>query len=257
MPESASLIASHRYKVREVELDEPLRWLALGWRDFTRAPVPGLVHGLALTLFGAVLLAVAREHFWFLAGAFSGFLLMGPLAVTGLYAVSRALERSEPATLATALRSWIPQDHRLVVFGVMLSAAGTVWVLTSASLITTLAAGHVKTPLDFIRMVVISEHSWLFELWLALGGAMAAPVYASSVVSIPLLLDRSIGVWGAVLTSWRCVLANPAPLALWGAMLMALAGVGLATGVGLVLVAPWLAHASWHAYRALIAPPED
>ena len=52
----------------------------------------------------------------------------------------------------------------------------------------------------------------------------------------------------------RCVLANPVPLALWGALLMALAGLGLVTGFGLVVVVPWLAHASWHAYRALVAP---
>jgi uncharacterized membrane protein len=156
--------------------------------------------------------------------------------------------------MATAMRSWIPRDHRLVLFGVLLSGAGTFWVLTSASLITGFADAAVRNPVDFIRHVVLSDRSWLFEAWLALGGAMAAPVYASSVVSIPLLLDRPIGVLGAVLTSWRCVLANPAPLALWGALLMALAGLGIATGFGLVVVVPWLAHASWHAYRALVGP---
>ena len=256
MPDSAALNESHRYAVREIGIGEPLHWLGLGWRDFVRAPGPGLLHGFALTMFGAVLMTVAHSHFWLLAGAFSGFLLMGPLAATGLYALSRALERGEPATMETAMRTWIPKDHRLVVFGVLLSAAGTGWVLTSAALITSLADGTVHNPMDFVRHVVLSERSWLFESWLALGGAMAAPVYASSVVSIPLLLDRPIGVLGAVLTSWRCVLANPAPLALWGALLMALAGLGLVSGFGLVVVVPWLAHASWHAYRALVAPPQ-
>lgn len=254
MPDSAALNESHRYTVREIGLAEPLQWLALGWRDFVRAPGPGILHGFALTMFGAALLAVAHSQFWLLAGAFSGFLLMGPLAATGLYAISRALERGEPPTMATAMRSWIPRDHRLVLFGVLLSGAGTFWVLTSASLITGLADAAVRNPVDFIRHVVLSQRSWLFEAWLALGGAMAAPVYASSVVSIPLLLDRPIGVLGAVLTSWRCVLANPGPLALWGALLMALAGLGIATGFGLVVVVPWLAHASWHAYRALVEP---
>jgi uncharacterized membrane protein len=254
MPDTAALNDPQRYAVREIGFAEPLQWLALGWRDFVRCPGPGLLHGFALTMFGAALMAVAHDRFWLLAGAFSGFLLMGPLAATGLYALSRALERGEPATMGTALRTWIPKDHRLVLFGVLLSAAGTGWVLTSAALITSLADGAVRNPMDFIRHVVLSERSWVFEAWLALGGAMAAPVYASSVVSIPLLLDRPIGVLGAVLTSWRCVLANPAPLALWGALLMALAGLGLFTGFGLVVAVPWLAHASWHAYRALVEP---
>lgn len=255
MPEPSALADSRTYGVRAIALAKPLHWLALGWRDFMRCPLPGLLHGLALTAFGAVLLALAWQRFWFLAGAFSGFLLMGPIAATGLYALSRALERGERATLGVALRSWLPRDHRLVLFGVLLSLAGTGWVLTSASLITGFADAPVRNPLDFIRHVVLSESSWLFEGWLALGGALAAPVYASSVVAIPLLLDRPIGVMDAVLTSWRCVLANPAPLALWAAILMALSGLGMITGVGLVVVVPWLAHASWHAYRELVQPP--
>jgi uncharacterized membrane protein len=254
MPDRPALADSQRYAVRTIGVTQPLRWLALGWRDFVRCPVPGLLHGLALTLFGAALLVLARDRFWFLAGAFSGFLLMAPLAATGLYALSRALERGERATLGVALRSWVPRDHRLVSFGVLLSLAGTGWVLTSASLITGFADAAVRNPMDFIRYVVLSERSWLFEGWLALGGALAAPVYASSVVAIPLLLDRPIGVMAAVLTSWRCVLANPVPLALWGALLIGLSGLGMVTGVGLVVAAPWLAHASWHAYRDLVQP---
>lgn len=253
MPDSPALNESHHHAVREVTLAEPLRWLARGWRDFVRRPGPGLLHGFVLTMFGGVLLAVAHDRFWLLAGAFSGFLLMAPIAATGLYAVSRALERQEPATMEAALRTWIPSDHRLVLFGLLLSAAGTGWVLTSAALITSLADGAVREPVDFVRHVMLSKRSWLFEAWLALGGAMAAPVYASSVVSIPLLLDRSIGVLGAVLTSWRCVLANPAPLALWAALLIALSGLGMLTGFGLMVVVPWLAHASWHAYRDLVS----
>lgn len=256
MPDSAALADSHRYTVRPVTLTQPLRWLALGWRDFVHCPGPGTLHGFALTMFGAVLLAAAHDRFWLLAGAFSGFLLMGPLAATGLYAVSRALERGEPATMALALRTWIPKDRRLVLFGLLLSMAGTGWVLTSAALITSFADGAVRDPADFVRHVMLSDRSWLFELWLALGGAMAAPVYASSVVAIPLLLDRPVGVLAAVLTSWRCVLANPVPMALWAALLMALAGLGLATGLGLMVAVPWLAHASWHAYRDLVGSTE-
>ena len=255
MPDASALEDSKAYAVRAITLTQPLRWLALGWRDFARCPLPGLLHGLVLSGFGAVLLALAWNRFWFLAGAFSGFLLMGPIAATGLYALSRALERGEPATLGVALRTWLPRDHRLVLFGVLLSLAGTGWVLTSASLITGFAEAPVRNPMDFIRHVVLSPRSWLFETWLALGGLLAAPVYGSSVVAIPLLLDRPISVMAAVLTSWRCVLANPAPLALWAALLMALSGLGMITGVGLVIVVPWLAHASWHAYRDLVQPP--
>ncbi|MFO1268820.1 MAG: hypothetical protein U1F67_19925 [Rubrivivax sp.] len=38
-----------------------------------------------------------------------------------------------------------------------------------------------------------------------------------------------IGVWQAVLTSWRAVLASPAPLAFWAAVLLAITFAGMAT----------------------------
>ena len=131
-----------------------------------------------------------------------------------MYAISRALHWREPATLRTALAAWRPERRR-VTFGLLLALAGTGWVLTSAALITGFAPAPVASPADFVRVVVLNPHGVLFETWLALGGLLAAPVFASSVVALPLLLDRPVSVLGAVLTSWRVVQSHPLPLALW------------------------------------------
>ena len=253
MPDSHALIESRRFGVRAIPLWRPLGWLARGWRDLMRCPLPGLLHGLAAALVGGVLIGLAHDRFWLLSGAFTGFLLVAPLLATGLYAVSRALERGERADLSVALTAWRP-DGRLMVFGLLLAFAGTGWVLTSASLITGFAPFPVRSPLDFLRMVVLNENSHLFEIWLAMGALLAAPVFASSVVAIPLLQDRPVGVLAAVLTSWRVVQTHPLPMALWAALLMGLTVLGMLTGLlGLVVIAPWLAHASWHAYRDLVS----
>ena len=168
-------------------------------------------------------------------------------------AVAKASAVAPSGARADALATWRPRDGRLVLFGVLLALAGTGWVLTSASLITRFAAAPVGNPADFLRVVVLRPDSLLFEGWLALGGVLAAPIFASSVVAIPLLLDQRIGVLAAVLTSWRAVLANPAPLALWAALIMGLTLAGMVTAMlGLVLVVPLLGHASWHAYRELV-----
>ncbi len=258
-PDRPALQESRAFGVRHIPLLRPLGWLARGWRDLMRCPLPGLLHGLALALFGAALLWLALDQFWLLAGAFTGFLLVAPVLATGLYAVSRALERGERADLHVAVAAWLPntvQARRLVVFGLLLALAGSGWVLTSASLVTGFAAAPVRTPLDFLRVVVLNDGSLLFEAWLAMGAVLAAPVFASSVVAIPLLLDRQVSVLAAVLTSWRVVQAHPLPMALWAALLMALTVLGMATALlGLVVIAPWLAHASWHAYRDLISTP--
>lgn len=253
MRHTTALEESRRFGVREIPVLRPLGWLARGWSDLVRNPMPGLLHGLAAAAFGALLLALSQQQFWLIAGAFSGFLLVAPILATGLYAVSRALQRGRVLSVAESLAVWKPRDGRLVVFGVLLAFAGTGWVLTSGSLIAGFAPQPIDGPRDFLEHVVLAEDSWLFESWLVLGGALAAPLFASTVVAIPLLLDRDVGVLAAVLTSWRAVMEDPLPLALWAGLILVLTMVGMALAlVGLVVVVPWLAHASWHAYRDLV-----
>lgn len=244
---------SRRFGARAVPTLRPLDWLRLGWRDLMRCPLPGLAHGLAVALFGAVLIAWARERFWLLSGAFTGFLLVAPVVATGLYRISRELGRQRRPNLADALKAWKPSDGQLVIFGLLLALAGTGWVLTSAALITGFTDAPVRNPQEFVRNVMLSDRNHLFELWLGLGALMAAPVFASSVISMPLLVDRKIGVWTAVFTSWRVVMENPAPMAFWASLILLLTGLGMLTALaGLVFIVPWLAHASWHAYKDLV-----
>lgn len=249
--------------VRTLSLDQPLQWLALAWRDMARCGWVSFAHGAALAAFGALLVAVAHHRFWLLAGAFSGFLIVAPVLATSLYALSRALERGEPANWQLVWRTWtrwqLSRRHDpvgywvLVRFGLLLSLAGTGWVLTSAALITLLAPVPILTPLDFARHVVLARDNYLFEIWLALGGVMAAPMFASAAISMPLLLDRRVTVYHAVVTSWQTVLANPVPMAFWAFLIMGFTLLGLGSLlVGLIFVVPMLGHGSWHAYRALV-----
>lgn len=250
--------------VRTVGAGQPLSWLLRGWHDLTHCGWISVLHGAVLALIGVVMLWVAHDRFWFLAGAFSGFLLVGPVLVTSLYALSRGLERGEKAGVSKVLETWLNWKHgqiqpwgeaqwQLVRFGVLLALGGTVWVLVSAALITSLAPVPITSPLVFVQQVVLAKEGWLFEAWLALGGSLVAPIFASTVITIPLLLDRQVGIWQAIAASWRVVLGNPVPMAFWGATLMVLTFVGFATAlIGLVLLVPLLGHASWHAYRDLL-----
>lgn len=240
-------------RVRKVHAWRTFLWLARGWSDFMDAPLVGLLHGLVMGAFGGLVLFLAWDRFWVLAGALSGFLMVAPILSTGLYAVSRALLRGEPADMRAVWSVWSSLDSRLIRFGVLLTALGTGWVITSAALITLGVKPPVTTPQDFLLRVVLAPDGGFFELWLVVGGLMAAPVFASSVVAIPLLVDRKVSVQKAVLTSWRAVIANPVCLSLWAAIVMALCLVGLGTLMfGLILVMPVLGHATWHAYQDLV-----
>lgn len=253
--------------VRQITFSQPLQWLRKGWQDMSRCGWVSLAHGLVLSVVGFLLLRLGHEHFWLLAGAFSGFLVVAPVLATGLYALSRATERGESNSWRLVLETWMSwrrhgrsadgKDWRLVQFGLLLALAGTGWVLTSAALITFMAPEPIAKPADFLRFVVMARDSWLFEIWLALGGLMAAPMFASSAIALPLLLDRRISVLHAVITSWETVLENPAAMAWWAALIMGLTFLGLVSAlIGLIVILPWLGHATWHAYRDLVDASE-
>jgi len=234
-----------------VTLASPFSWLARGWADLRRNPVPGLLHGLAFSLFGILLYKTLGDRFWLLAGAFSGLLIVAPVLATGLYELSRAGEQGRHIGIGEVIALWRGRDPRLVRFGLLLGVAGTGWVLTSAGLITLLSPVPVSRPLDFLQHVVLGD-SGLFATWLLLGALLAAPVFASSVLTIPVLLDTDCTLWQAVRLSWRAVADHPVPLALWASLIVLLVLIGLLTQLfGLILVIPWLGHASWHAYRDL------
>lgn len=250
--------------VRVITLLQPLNWLLQAWRDIARCPWVSLAHGVLLALGGLFIVAMAHDRFWMLAGAFSGFLVVAPILATSLYALSRALERGEKANFRVVLKTWLnwQSEHPskwgndywcLVQFGALLGLAATGWMLTSAALITLLAPVHIASPMDFVQHVILARQGFLFELWLLVGGLMAAPIFASTAVAIPLLLDRHVSLLQAVLTSWRTVLTNPLPMALWAALIMGFTLLGLGSAMlGLVAVVPMLGHASWHAYRDLV-----
>ena len=251
-------------QVRTVGLMQPMTWLVLAWRDMARSGWISFAHGLAITAFGGAILAVAHHRFWLLAGALSGFLVVAPVLATSLYALSRALEQRQEANLRVVLKTWLNWQNShlnkwgndywcMVQFGALLALAATGWVITSAAFITLLAPVPVETPMDFMRHVVLANNGWLFELWLALGSLLAAPIFASSVIAMPLLLDRRASLRVAVLTSWQVVVANPLPMAFWAALILGFTLLGLGSLLlGLIFVMPMLGHASWHAYRDLV-----
>lgn len=233
-----------------------LRWLYLGWTDFKRNPIPGLLHGALLMGFGWFLLWLGWNRFWFLAGTFSGFLIVAPVVTTGLYQISKNQTTGALLSLEETLEIWVSGDGRLMRFGLLLGLASTGWVLTSAALITAYSNVPIQNPEDFLRYVVLSKEFGLFELWMIVGGFLAAPMFASSVIAIPMLVDTNATVLEAIQASWRVVAIHPIPLALWAVAIVLLVTAGMLTALlGLLVVIPVLAHASWHVYRDLVPKP--
>jgi uncharacterized membrane protein len=86
-----------------------------------------------------------------------------------------------------------------------------------------------------------------------IGAIFAAAVFAITAVSIPMLLDRDVGVMSAIATSVTAVLLNWQAMALWAALIALFTLLGLATFfIGLAVALPLVGLATWHAYRDLV-----
>src|SRR5512145_2196538 len=164
--------------VTQVPLGRPFAWLLLGWHDFTRTWPAGLLHGALVTAGTWIILGITLQYWYLLPGAFSGFLLVGPILATGLYELSRRLERGERAGIAEAVAAWRRGTRPLVWLGLILMLAGTAWVLVSAVLFALFVQAPITSLRDVLHYVVLSEGSNLFPVWITLGGLGAALVFA-------------------------------------------------------------------------------
>jgi len=75
-------------EIREIGLGAPARWLRHGWADFRKAPVPSLFYGSVLAAMGAALANSPGTGAVELA-LVTGFLLVGPFLLMGLYDIAR------------------------------------------------------------------------------------------------------------------------------------------------------------------------
>jgi uncharacterized membrane protein len=243
--------------VREVPVSQAFRWLTLGWRDLARVPLPSLLHGVAVTIGGWIILGITLRYWYLLPGAFSGFLLVGPILATGLYALSRDLEQAKYPGMREVFAAWRRGTRPLIWLGLILVLAGTAWVLVSAILFALFVEAPITGLQSILRHIVLSEGSFLFPVWITLGGFGAALVFAATAVSAPMLLDRNVDMVTAISTSVRAVGTNPITMVLWAVIIMVTTGVALLTlMLGFIVVIPVIGHGTWHAYRDVVDASE-
>jgi uncharacterized membrane protein len=240
--------------VNRVGLDAPLRWLGAGWRDLWRQPLASLFYGVCIAVAGIVILAITARLPYLFTAAISGFLLVAPMLATGVYELSRRYLADEPAPLVESMLAWKRNPSGLSGFALLSLLAGTAWQVISVVLVALFYKGTALAPMDMIVEIVRSpQYMMLFIVYMGVGGVIAALVFAASVVSMPMLVDRRCDLLCAVTTSLSAVSESPAPLAFWALIIMLLSALGFATALlGFVIILPWLGHASFHAYRELV-----
>ncbi len=241
-------------KVRIVAVSHPFSWLKRGWIDLVRARSASLGFGALVAACGVVLLALAWGATYLVPALLGGFLLVAPFGAIVFYALSRQIERGDPVDGAAALFAWRRNAGQIALWGLAMTLTLILWERLAAIVFALFYGGQVADLATLVRDVLFSgRYLELLIAYFGVGGLLALAVFAFGVVTAPLLLDRDLDVVTAAVTSLRCCLRNPAAALLWASVIAALTALGFATlMLGLVVIFPWLGHASWHAYRDLV-----
>ena len=234
--------ASFVVPCRQLDARAPFRWLASGWRDLRRAPALSAVFGLVTVVVSLLVswLAWSLGRFALLAVLLSGFVFIAPLLGVAMYAVSRSLLDGETPRLGSSLQLARRVLGQAGVFALIQLVVLLLWS-RAGMMLTVFVPIHEGDPRALLEYLLIGS---------LVGSVFAALTFAVAVVSLPLIADRDVDMVTACISSVNAVLRNKGVMALWAVLIALLTALGFATAfIGLGIVMPWLAYASFHAYR--------
>jgi len=247
--------ATQPVALQRLHAGDPFRWLLRGWQDMRAAPCIAVFYGMCFWGMAMLLGWVFRTRPEYTMSLASGCLLLGPFLAMGLYDTSRRREAGKRPQLSESLTCWDSHMGSMGMLVLVLVVLELLW--GRASLVVFAVFFNTGMPSTTgVLDAVFNPQNWSFvAVYAVVGGVFAALVFSTSVVSIPMILDRDTDALTAGITSVRVVLENTAVMLLWGSLITATVGVSLwLWGIPLLLAGPLLGHASWHAYRASVVP---
>ncbi|ETX27207.1 DUF2189 domain-containing protein [Roseivivax isoporae] len=226
--------------------------LRAGAADFRAAPQFGLFFSAVYVVLGLALLQLGAGLFTWTLTLTLGFPLAAPFLAVGLYEVSRRRARGERPRFADVLGVvWTERTRQIPWAGAMILLYVLFWSFF-AHLLFALFMGPsaMRGPAQDLATYLSGAGLAMVLTELGFGGVLAFLLFALTVVSLPMLLDRKVDVVTAMRASLRVTRENPATLILWAAIIAGATFLALLPFfLGLFVVLPVLGHASWHLYR--------
>ena len=229
--------------------------LSAGWQDFKANPAFGLffaafyVAGGILLYFG---LFARGDAAWFIPIA-AGFPLFAPFAAVGLYEVSRRREAGEKMDWGAVLGALRGRgDEQLLVMGVVVLLVFGFWIILARGIFAIFMA---QSGIGAESLFVLASASGIGMLLVGsiVGAVVAGVLFAITVVSLPMLMDRDVDFVTAIIVSLETVRSNPQVMLKWAAVIAAGLFVAMIPlFLGLFVALPVLGHATWHIYRRAV-----
>jgi len=243
--------------VRVIDVERLWHWLRAGWRDFLAAKSVSLTFGVMISVASLILISLLWQvdMLPYVLPLAAGFMFLAPAFAICFYEISRRLERKEPVRLEQVATAWRPHASQIAFMGLVMVLFQMVWIRI-ATLLFALFFGAQPASWDrFVTVLFFSTDGIPFlVVGTIVGGMLAALSFAISVTAFPMLLDRDVGTAAAIATSVHAAMKNWRVMIGWAALIVLFTVAGLATlCLGLAVTMPLIGHASWHAYRDLVA----
>lgn len=234
-------------------------WLGLGWRDLWTRPAPSLIYGVLVFVISWIVIAslFSFDLSAYLFPALAGFFIIGPILALGLYDKSQRIQNGEAVSLGTMLFVRAKSTTQILFSGVLLCMLILLWMRAAVILYALFFGLRPFSGLEeTLPFVFGTFEGWaLFIVGSAVGGLFAAFAFAISVFAIPMLYDQRTDVFTAMAISMSTVWRNLGIMLPWGAAVVVLGALSVASGLVLmILVFPLLGHATWHVYREMCNP---
>lgn len=248
--------------VRRITVADIVEALSEGLRDFQAVPLYGAVFGALYAAGGiAILLCLLGLGLVYLAYPLAaGFAMIGPFVATGLYDVSRRRENGLTISVG-AIWSSVKSRGEIGWMAFVTLFIFVVWMYQVRLLMALLIGlnASFSSLHEFMTIVLTTNEGLLFlAVGNAVGAALSLMLFALTVVSFPLLLDRDVDFVTAMITSVRAVAASPLPMIGWATVIVMLLAVSaIPYCLGLVVTLPVLGHTTWHLYRRTVVPVDS
>lgn len=244
--------------VGRITIADLVEIVAAGFRDFTAAPLFGIVFGGLFLVAGWSIIALLWVlNLPYLAYPLAmGFALVAPFAAVGFYAVSSLLEKGEKPTWSRVISLMMAAVRRdLRWMALVTGFALVIWMDIAAFLFFALMGFTSFGPALLDELFTTPTGLIFLALGNTSGAVIAVCVFSISVISFPLLFDKDVDFVTAMVASVRLVIANPVSMLIWCALIGVLVGLSLLSAfAAFFVVMPVIGHATWHLYRRAYVP---
>lgn len=205
--------------------------------------------GLALlTVLGAVGLSPMALPF---AG---GFMLLGPVLLTGYFELARRHESGHRPTLSDAFAAFARAPRSIWGLALLCAFLFLIWI-TDAGVLYSFTIGGTDLGYDLAWLEELGDDVLRFELWASLmGSVIAYLIFAVSAFSVPLVYERRAGIVQGISASVRTVLGNFPVCLAWGLLLGTVIVLSILVMPVLLFTLPVMSYASFALYRRAFPP---